>query len=276
MTAPRVLVLRAAGTNCDAEAVHAFEMAGGRVEERRLDEAVAAPALLREAAILVFPGGFTFGDDVASGAVFAVKLRAHLLPALLRSVEEGRLVLGVCNGFQILVRAGLLPALAGPGTPGEAALGFNDSARFESRWVTLEGASDRSPWVREGDLFDCPVAHGEGKFVPRDEGVLRRLRENGQVVVRYRMPGGPVPPDGLPGSEEMPGPGTYPFNPNGSVDDIAGICDPTGRVFGLMPHPERNILPWHHPGSARRPRPERAASGLRVFENAVRWAREHA
>jgi phosphoribosylformylglycinamidine synthase len=268
-----VLVLRAAGTNCDAEAVHAFGKAGGLVEERRLAEVVEKPALLREAAILVFPGGFTFGDDVASGAVFAVKLRARLLPELLRAVENGRLVLGVCNGFQILVRAGLLPALTGPGVAGEATLGFNDSARFEDRWVTLEGTSDRCPWVRKGDLIDCPVAHGEGKFVPRDDGVLRRLREGDQVVVRYRMPD--RADDGIfePG---RPAPGTYPFNPNGSVDDIAGICDPTGRVFGLMPHPERNALPWHHPGAAGRPRPERAGSGLRVFENAVRWAREHA
>ncbi len=263
MRALRVMVVRTAGTNCDAEAVRAFEMAGGAVERRHLEEAVARPALLREAAVLVFPGGFTYGDDVASGAVFAVKLRARLLETLLRAVEEGRLVLGVCNGFQILVRAGLLPALDGPGRPGEAALGFNDSARFEDRWVTLEGASDRSPFLRRGDRVDCPVAHGEGKFVVRDESVLRRLRENDQVVARYAMPEGTAP-------------GTYPHNPNGSVDDIAGICDPTGRVFGLMPHPERNILPWQHPGGTRRPRPEGAAGGLRVFENAVRWAREHA
>jgi phosphoribosylformylglycinamidine synthase len=263
VSAPPVLVLRTAGTNCDAEAVRAFEMAGGRVAMRHLDEVLGRPALLREAAILVFPGGFTYGDDVASGAVFAVKVRTRLLPELLRAVEGGRLVLGVCNGFQILVRAGLLPALDGPGTAGEATLGFNDSARFEDRWVTLVGASDRSPWLRKGDLLDCPVAHGEGKFVARDEAVLRRLREGDQVVVRYGMPAGVAP-------------GTYPHNPNGSVDDIAGVCDATGRVFGLMPHPERNILPWHHPGASRRPRPERAASGLRVFENAIRWARENA
>ena len=263
MTAPRVLVFRSAGTNCDAEIVHAFEMAGAAVVERHLEEILARPALVREAEILVFPGGFTYGDDVASGAVFAVKLRARLLPELLGAVEKGRLVLGVCNGFQILVRAGLLPAVAGPSTPGEATLGFNDSARFESRWVTLVGTSDLSPWLRKGDVVDCPVAHGEGKFQARDSALFRRLEEGGQVVVRYRMP------EGTPA-------GTYPANPNGSVGDIAGICDPTGRVFGLMPHPERNILPWHHPGAASRPRPEGTASGLRVFENAFRWVREHA
>jgi phosphoribosylformylglycinamidine synthase I len=263
VTAPRVLVFRSAGTNCDAEAVAAFATAGATVVERHLEEVLARPLLVREADILVFPGGFTYGDDVASGAVFAVKLRARLLPEILRAVEGGRLVLGVCNGFQILARAGLLPGLGGPGTQGEATLGFNDSARFESRWVTLEGTSDLSPWVRRGDLIDCPVAHGEGKFQVREPALLRRLEENGQVVVRYRMP------EGTP-------PGTFPHNPNGSVGDVAGICDPTGRVFGLMPHPERNMLPWHHPGSAGRPRPSRAGSGLRVFENAVRWAREHA
>ena len=263
MTAPRVLVLRSAGTNCDAEAVHAFEQAGGSVHRRHLEEVLARPAFLREAAILVFPGGFTYGDDVASGAVFAVKVRARLLEPLLRSVEEGRLVLGVCNGFQILVRAGVLPALDGGERVGEAALGFNDSARFEDRWVTLEGTSDLCPWIRRGDRIDCPVAHGEGKFVARDETVLRRLREGDRIVVRYAMP-----PDAKAG--------TYPFNPNGSTADIAGICDGTGRVLGLMPHPERNTLPWHHPGATRRPPPAGAGSGLRVFENAVRWAREHA
>ena len=262
MSAPRVLVLRTAGTNCDAEAARAFEMAGGSVAQRTLAEVLEKPALLGSSRILVFPGGFTYGDDVASGAVFAVKLRARLLPPLLEAVEKGALVIGICNGFQILVRAGLLPGLEGKAVPGEAALGFNDSARFEDRWVTLEGATDRSPWIRKGDLVDCPVAHGEGKFVPRDEGVLRRLREDGRVAFRYRMPEGAAP-------------GAYPHNPNGSVDDIAGLCDATGQVLGLMPHPERNIHSWHHPVATRRPAPERAGSGLRVFENGVRWAREH-
>lgn len=253
MTAPRVLVLRSAGTNCDAEAVHAFGMAGGRVETRHLEEVLGKPELLREAAILCFPGGFTFGDDVASGAVFAVKVRARLQEPLVRAVESGTLVLGVCNGFQILVRAGLLPALEGPGRTGEATLGFNDSARFEDRWVTLVGDSDLCPWVPRGTVIDCPVAHGEGKFVTRDASVLRRLERGDRVVVRYRMPPGVAP-------------GTYPHNPNGSVADIAGICDPTGRVLGLMPHPERNILPWHHPGRG-------GASGLPLFQNAIRHAR---
>jgi phosphoribosylformylglycinamidine synthase I len=261
--APPVLLFRAAGTNCDAEAVHAFERAGGRVDVRHLAAVVENPALLREAAILAFPGGFTYGDDVASGAVFAARLRNRLLPGLLAAVERGALVIGICNGFQILVRAGILPGTGGGAVPGEATLGFNDSARFEDRWVTLEGTSDLCPWVRRGDVIDCPVAHGEGKFVPRDPALLGRLEERGQVVVRYRMPPGAAP-------------GTWPHNPNGSAGDVAGICDPTGRVFGLMPHPERNALPWHHPGAASRPRPAAAAGGLRVFENAVRWAREHA
>ena len=262
MSAPRVLVLRTAGTNCDAEAVHAFAAAGGEAGERRLAEVLESPAILREYRILVLPGGFTYGDDVASGAVFAGKVRARLLPEILRAVERGALVLGICNGFQILVRAGVLPGLERAGAPGEATLGFNDSARFEDRWVTLEGATDRSPWIRKGDLVDCPVAHGEGKFVPRDAAVLRRLQEEGRVALRYRMPEGAAP-------------GTWPHNPNGSADDIAGICDATGRVLGLMPHPERNALPWQHPLGTRRPVPARAGGGLALFANAVRWAREH-
>ncbi len=262
MTAPPVLVLRTAGTNCDAEAVRAFEMAGGAARTVHLGALAERPALLDEAAILCFPGGFTYGDDVASGAVFATILRARLMEPLRRCVERGALVLGICNGFQILVRAGLLPALDGETAPGQATLGFNDSARFECRWVVLEGGSLRTPWIRRGDRIACPVAHAEGKFVPRDGGVERRLAEGDQVAVRYAMPQGVAP-------------GTYPHNPNGSAGDIAGVCDPTGRVLGLMPHPERNILPWHHPLAARRPAPEEATGGLLPFANAVRWAREH-
>jgi phosphoribosylformylglycinamidine synthase I len=260
---PPVLLLRTAGTNCDAELAHAFEAAGGAAGTRHLEEALARPALLDGAAVIAFPGGFTYGDDVASGAVFAAKLRARLLGPLAAAVERGCLVFGVCNGFQILARAGLLPALGGPGAAGEATLGFNDSGRFEDRWVELEGTSDRSPWVPRGFRFPCPVAHGEGKFAPRDADLLRRLEEAGQVVVRYRGPTGPAG-------------GAFPANPNGSVNDIAGICDPTGRVFGLMPHPERNALPWHHPLSGGGAAAPGAGEGLRVFENAVRWAREHA
>ncbi|MHC4923811.1 MAG: phosphoribosylformylglycinamidine synthase I [Planctomycetota bacterium] len=263
MTAPRVLIFRSAGTNCDAESVAAFEAAGAEVSLRHLNAVLETPQVVREANILCFPGGFTYGDDIASGAVFAGKLRHRLLPELLSAVEGGTLVLGICNGFQILVRAGLLPVTEAPGTPGETALGFNDSARFEARWVDLEGGSDDCPWIRRGEVIRCPVAHGEGKFVVRDEATLSSLEANGQIAVRYRMPEGTAA-------------GTYPFNPNGSVDDIAGICDPTGRVLGMMPHPERNALPWHHPAGTRRPPPEDAGGGLRIFENAVRWAREHA
>jgi phosphoribosylformylglycinamidine synthase len=260
MTAPPVLVVRTAGTNCDAEAAHAFTLAGGRVETIHLDALLARPERLRETAILCLPGGFTYGDDVASGALFSVKLRSRLLPEIAAAVERGTLVLGICNGFQILVRSGLLPALDGVPEPGQATLGFNDSARFEARWVVLEGASDRSPWVRRGDRIACPVAHGEGKFVPRDDATMERLRAGDRIVVRYAMPAGASP-------------GDFPWNPNGSTDDVAGLCDATGRIFGLMPHPERNVLPWHHPGSRNAAPPPEAASGIRVFENAVRWAR---
>jgi phosphoribosylformylglycinamidine (FGAM) synthase-like amidotransferase family enzyme len=183
---PPVLLFRTAGTNCDAELAHAFEAAGGAVASRHLEEVLARPALVREAAILAFPGGFTYGDDVASGAVFAAKLRARLLAPMLDAVAAGRLVVGGCSGFQILARAGILPGVAAPGTPGEVTLGFNDSGRFEDRWIELEGTSDLSPWVARGVRFRCPVAHGEGKFVPRDAALLARLEAAGQVVLRYR------------------------------------------------------------------------------------------
>jgi phosphoribosylformylglycinamidine synthase len=174
-------------------------------------------------------------------------------------VADGGLVLGICNGFQILVKAGLLPAVAGHGETGEATLAANDSNRFEDRWVTLAVVSDLSPFVRQGDVIRCPVAHAEGKFVTRDAATLAHLEQSGQVVFRYVGAAGDTSP-------------AYPLNPNGSQNAIAGICDPTGRILGLMPHPERHIEPWHHP-TWTRDGLAAAGDGLQVFRNAVEAVR---
>lgn len=255
MTKPRALVLRTAGTNCDRETVHAFARAGADVSLVHLDRVLERPRLLGDFRILVFPGGFTYGDDLGAGTIFANRLRAGLMDPLLRFVDDGGLVLGICNGFQILVKTGLLPALDGPGSEGEATLTVNDSDRFEERWIRLEATSDRTPFVRAGDRIDCPAAHGEGKFVPRDEATLDRLEQNGQVIFRYV---------GRDGGKDP----AYPANPNGSVGGIAGISDPTGRILGLMPHPERHLEPHHHPRWTREGlRPE--GGGLFLFRNAV-------
>lgn len=256
MSAVRAVVLRTAGTNCDAEAMHALRRAGAAPELVHLRELVERPERIRSYAIAVFPGGFTYGDDIASGVVFAVEMRDRLVPEIRRLAADGGLVLGICNGFQILTRAGLLPDTRGDGTP-EASLLHNTSGHFECRWIRLEATTDRCAWLRRGQSVDCPVAHGEGRFVVADPAVRDRMRSAGQFALRYVNPAG--------------GPASYPANPNGSPDDVAGVCDPSGRILGLMPHPERNVESWHHPQWTRGVG-ERAGEGLAVFVNGVEAA----
>jgi len=214
----RVLVLRAAGTNCELETAHAFARVGGAPETRHVNELLAEPSLLRQYRILVFPGGFSYGDDVAAGRVLATEIRRRALPEIERFAQEGGLVLGICNGFQVLVKTGLLPG----GEGRTVTLAHNDTHRYQDEWVRLEVPTDRCAFARKGESYYFPIAHAEGKLVA-SEATLDRLEEQGQVVFRYAA------------------------NPNGSLRDIAGICDPTGRILGLMPHPERNLLPWNHP-----------------------------
>ncbi|MCE9634137.1 MAG: phosphoribosylformylglycinamidine synthase I [Planctomycetes bacterium] len=259
MSTVRALVLRSAGTNCDAEAVHALRKAGAAPDLVHLHELIESPQRLQPYGIVVFPGGFSYGDDIASGAVYAVEMRRGLLPALRAHVADGALALGICNGFQILVRAGLLPDTCGSGVP-EATLLWNESNQFECRWVRLEATTDRCAFLQRGQVIDCPVAHGEGRFVVADASVRERMIANGQLALRYVDP-----------SRDAGPPAAYPWNPNGSPDGIAGVCDTTGRVLGLMPHPERNIESWHHPRWTRGEGGE-ATGGLAVFRNAVRAA----
>jgi phosphoribosylformylglycinamidine synthase I len=255
MATPSALVLRAPGTNCDGEAVFAFERAGAKVELTHVNQIREKPALLRKAQILVIPGGFSYGDDVAAGRIFASQLQHFLADAVREFRNSEKLVLGICNGFQILLRAGLLvqPDEDGP----LATLALNESGRFEDRWVHLTVAPNNNcPFLRDITKFEAPVAHGEGRFVARKEWILKGLAQAGQIALRY------VGPDGQPAA--------YPHNPNGSQDDVAGICDATGRVLGLMPHPERYVLPTQHPQWTRRGlRPE--GDGLKLFRNAVEY-----
>lgn len=235
----RALVLRSAGTNCDGETVRAFELAGAHVDLVHLNALARDPAPLADYGIVSIPGGFSYGDYVAAGRVFGVELRRSLLQPLQRFVEDGGLVIGICNGFQILVELGLLQD---PRPTGERTIALTDNAsnRFECRWVTLRAEPCACPWLEAGTLMPCPVAHAEGRFVVADETVLVELEERGQVALRYVDPAAP----GRGGERELL---PYPLNPNGSVANIAGVCDPTGRILGLMPHPERNLHPWNHP-----------------------------
>jgi len=254
---PRALVIRSAGTNCDIETAYALDKAGARAERVHVNRLVEAPEGLDGFQVLVIPGGFSYGDDIASARILANELRFALGDALRRFVGRGNLVLGICNGFQALVKAGLLGVDAA-GKP-QATLSFNDSGKFEDRWVYLKASTDRCVFVRPGEDAYLPVAHGEGKFLVSSPAALERMEREGLVVFRY------VGPDGRPGSG-------YPWNPNGSVADVAGICDPSGRIFGLMPHPERHVDGTQHPRWTREGlKPE--GDGLRVFRNAVAYAR---
>jgi phosphoribosylformylglycinamidine synthase subunit PurQ / glutaminase len=261
MRRPRALVLTGYGLNTDYETAQAFNLpsVGGEGVRVHLNDLLAAPSLLRDYHILVIPGGFSFGDDIASGKVLAVKLRARVLEPLRDFVARGRVVLGICNGFQVLVKLGLLPNLAAACAQ-EVTLTFNDSGRFEDRWVHLQVDPAANCIFTMGiDRVYLPVRHGEGKFIPRDASILATLEARHGIVLRYIDPGGR--------------PGSYPWNPNGSVANTAGICDGTGRVFGLMPHPEAYQHFTNHPRWTREPVPAEGM-GVQIFRNAVNYVNE--
>ena len=233
MSILRAIVLRSAGTNCDAETVRALEQAGAEVERLHLNVLSAQPERIDDARLIAIPGGFSYGDYVAAGRIFGLELRRRLGERLRRYVADGGHVLGVCNGFQILVELGLFqPERA----PHERTIALTDNAsnRFECRWITMRAEDSVCAWLVPGELLPAPEAHAEGRFVLHDADTQAELVERRQVVLRYSGEEGEREPD-------------YPANPNGAQDDIAALADPTGRVLGLMPHPERNLTPWQHP-----------------------------
>lgn len=258
---PRTIIIRTAGTNCDYETQAAFELAGSTAERVHINRIIDGTVRLEDYQILAVPGGFSYGDDIASGKILANELRNRLGDALQAFATAGKPIIGICNGFQVLVKMGLLPDPAA--FRQTATLTFNDSDKFESRWVYLKrhGAGEKSEakqspclWTRNmPEVIALPVAHGEGKFVTADKKALDTLEKNNQVVFRY--------------CDERGKNTAYPLNPNGAVNAIAGITNSVGNVFGLMPHPERYIYRWQHPG--------RCASegeygwGLNIFKNAV-------
>ena len=255
MAKPKALVLRAAGSNCDQETGHAFEVAGARTEYVHINRLLDKPDLLEGFQILAVPGGFTYGDDIAAGKILANQMVNHLCGPLKKFVDRGRLVLGICNGFQVLVKTGLLPGWDSLGRQ-SVTLTNNDSNKFECRWVHLESAPTRCVFFPRTGRITLPVAHAEGKFVAAGQSALKRLADNRQIVFRY------VAPDGSP-----PG---YPHNPNGSQMDIAAITDTTGRVLGMMPHPERHVRPQQHPRWTRG-EANPVGDGLALFADAVKY-----
>lgn len=255
----QTLVLTGYGINCDRETANAFERAGSQATRVHLNDLIENTVQLNSAHILAVPGGFSFGDDIASGRVLANRLRYQLGNPLQQFVADGKLVIGICNGFQVLVKMGLLPSISGNLTQ-EVTLTHNDSARFEDRWVWLDCDPDsKCVWTLGMDRMELPIRHGEGKFVATSQDFIDELQSRGCIALRYAKAKG--------GSAN----GHYPANPNGSMDDIAGICDRTGRVFGLMPHPEAFLDRTNHPRWTREELPEEG-QGLAIFKHAVTYA----
>lgn len=255
----RVMLLRAAGTNCDRECEFAWQRAGAVVERVHLREAIENPAALARFQIVTIPGGFSYGDDIAAGRVFAARIERHLSDALAAFVQRGGLLMGICNGLQILVKAGLLPDPARRHGPRTCTVSYNAPAGFQDRWVTLRAADD-TPCVfcEPGREYEMPIAHGEGRVLFADDAARTAASDARLGALRY------VPSADANARE--------PYNPNGSTDDLAGLCDPTGRIFGLMPHPDRFTEWTQHPRWTSLPHRENG-DGLAMFECGVKYFR---
>jgi phosphoribosylformylglycinamidine synthase I len=256
MATLKVIVLRAAGINCDQETLHAFQSVGAQAQTVHINRLIDKPEMLDDYQILVLPGGFSYGDDIAAGKILAGQLLHHLQEAITKFVDSDKLVLGICNGFQILVKAGLLPGkLDDQTTTQNTTIAYNDSGKFEDRWVHLEPGSENCVFITPGQRLYLPIAHGEGKVCFANEGLHQKIIGNKQIAFRYVDQNGNF--------------GSYPINPNGSNDHIAGLCDSTGRILGLMPHPERNIHKTHHPRWTRETIEH--PDGRTIFQNAINY-----
>jgi phosphoribosylformylglycinamidine synthase I len=261
----KICVLRVGGTNCDAETGRSFQELGVQAETVHVNEMVRRQKMLEYDA-LVFPGGFSYGDYVRAGAIWAKWILARLGRELKAFVDENRPILGICNGFQVLVEAGLLPGFGGIREVPEAALATNIPPGYNCRWINLKhenkGRCIFTAEIAKGQTMRVPVAHGEGRFIfakEKEKRFLDKLIENDQLVFRYCENNGEYAE------------GSFPANPNGSFYDIAGICNPEGTIFGLMPHPERAFYWWQQPDWTRQEKTSEFADGKLVFESLVSY-----
>lgn len=273
MGKPNVLVLVGYGINCDNETQFAFEKAGAYADRIHINELIDGTYKLEDYHIFFVPGGFSYGDELGAGKVLANKLKFNLGEQLQQFIEDGKLVGGHCNGAQVLIKSGILPAIDKNYEVQTATLTNNNSNRYEDRWITLKSISKKCVWTKDLPIMRVPVAHGEGKFYSKESNLIDKLKENGQIALVYVMP------DGTPAK------GEFPYNPNGSIEDIAGICDPTGRVFLQMPHPERFTHLTNDPQWTKEVRKllregknldelNWEGKGLQLFRNAVNYAVE--
>jgi phosphoribosylformylglycinamidine synthase len=264
----RSIVITGYGTNCEVEMAHACRLGGAEVVDIvHINELISGERRLDDYHFLNLPGGFLDGDDLGAAKAGANRIRytrvsgkeERLYDQILRFIREGKLILGVCNGFQLMVKLGVIPNLDGDGDQ-EVTLTFNDSGRFEDRWVYLK-VNPESPCIftRGMDGVYLTVRHGEGKFIPKDESVRRELKENKLIALQYS-------------NETFSPVQDYPLNPNGSIDAVAGICDETGRLLGMMPHPEAYLHRTNHPRWTREELPEEGM-GVAFFRNAMEYVR---
>jgi phosphoribosylformylglycinamidine synthase subunit PurQ / glutaminase len=273
MPVPRVCVLRAPGTNCDVETAFAFETAGAQPERLHLFRLLERPELLDDFQIVCVPGGFSYGDDIGAGVIFSRQLRGRLGDALGRFLAADKLMLGICNGFQVLLKAGILPGGVAAWPPPvdqtpDATLTWNLNGKYTAVWVRLRVDAPKNAFLRDIDTLELPVAHAEGRIVVRNPGVLQTWREQRQIALSYRPNAGEA--DSVSGSDGdalLP----FPVNPNGSTANIAALGDPTGRILGLMPHPERFLHATQHPQWTRGPTRKGPGRGLKLFQNAVEY-----
>jgi phosphoribosylformylglycinamidine synthase len=267
----RAIVISGNGTNCEVEMAHACRLGGADVVDIvHISRLLHAETALLGYDFLNLPGGFLDGDDLGSAKAHATRLRyarttkgESIFEHILTFINEGKIILGICNGFQLLAKLGLVPASAGAYGTQEVTLTYNDSGKFEDRWVYLK-VNEQSPCIFTRGLSSLylPVRHGEGKFIPRDAIVLDELKRKNLVAVQYTDKKGEKPAM------------EYPLNPNGAIEAIAGICDETGRVFGMMPHPEAYLHFTNHPRWTREQVPQEGM-GVAIFRNAVDYLRKN-
>jgi phosphoribosylformylglycinamidine synthase len=267
---PKILIPVGYGLNCEDETVYTWKAVGAEPTKIHINDLFENPQILSDYHVLDLIGGFSDGDHIAAGKVHANRLRYRLGEHLKKFIEEGKLIIGICNGFQHLVKAGILPGFDGDYSTQRLTLTYNDSGKFEDRWVHLKvNKESRCVFTRELNELYLPVRHGEGKVRIRDQAILERLKEGNQIVLQYIHP--------ETGEVTM----VYPYNPNGSDEAIAGICDPTGRVFGMMPHREAFWSPYNHPNWTRlkihrRDKPViEEGNGVQMFRNAVEYVMEN-
>jgi len=257
MATPKALIMTGNGLNCEEETAYAFEKAGAHSEIVHMDDVLSGEKKLEDHQILAFIGGFSFGDHMGAGTVQALKYQHHLKEDISKFMEKG-LMIGICNGFQTMTRLGILPGFDQNYFSQKVALSVNDSCRYEDRWINLRLNETPCVFTKGIENMFLPVRHGEGKlYAPKD--IIKRLFDDNLVVMQYCDEKNRVTME-------------YPNNPNGSLEAIAAICDPSGRILGMMPHPEAYVSPYHHPSWTReKGKLPEEGEGLKIFKNAVRY-----